>query len=172
MWGNVVRGSRNKAHGAQFEAALDGVFRRLAEMGVASIHKTPEPLRVVGRSGRSGVFTAVFAAKAQPDYLGTLRAGRSVMLEAKFSEGDRVAQGRVLPAQAALLDEHAGLGAACGILVCFGFAHFGLAPWGDWRRLKELAGHKYVCAADMERFGWTIGADWAGGLAEKLKQLG
>ncbi len=153
---DCIRGSRNRAHGAQFEAVLDGAFRRLGEMGVASIRKTPEPLRVVGRSGRSGVFAAVFAAKAQPDYAGTLRRGRSVMLEAKFSEGDRVAQGRVLPQQAALLDEHAALGAVCGVLVCLGFSHFGLVPWQDWRRLKELAGHKYVCADDLTRFGWRL----------------
>jgi len=59
-----------------------------------------------------------------------------------------------------------------GVLVCLGFSCFGLVPWRDWRELKARAGHKYVCADDLARFGWGLdGRDLAGEMGRKLQEL-
>ena len=37
--------------------------------------------------------------------------------------------------------------------VCVGIGDvFGFVPWGTWRKMKEIYGHKYMTAADLEAF--------------------
>lgn len=168
---NILKGKRNKAQGALFETGLDKIFYRLAYWGIACIMKTPEPLKVLPSTRRGHVFNAVFTQKAQPDYTGTMKGGRSVMIEAKSTETDRITQDRVLESQATLLDKHARLGALCGIIVCINFESYGYIPWEQWRRLKDITGHKYVNAADLKAHGWELaGGDIARDLALKLEQ--
>ena len=166
---NRLRGSLSKRTGALFETHLDGVFSQMRARGIASITKTPEPLKVIGRTAKQGTFAAIFASKAQPDYTGTLCGGRSVMIEAKFTDSDRITQDRVGEVQAKYLDEHAGLGAACGIVVCIGFMVYGFVPWSDWKNLKETCCHKYVNADDLRKHGWELdGRDIVKAIADRL----
>lgn len=167
---NRIRGKRSKSLGAMFEKGLENVFSRLAQRGVACIMKTPEPLKVLPSTRRGHVFNAVFTEKAQPDYTGTLRGGRSVMIEAKATETDRITQDRVLASQAALLDKHSRLGAVCGVIVCLNFEAYGYIPWEAWKELKKITGHKYVNAADLKQQGWALnGNDIARELACHLE---
>ena len=166
-----LRGKRNTRLGALFESGLDNVFSRIASWEIACIMKTPEPLKVLPSTRRGHVFNAVFTEKAQPDYTGTLRGGRSVMIEAKATETDRITQDRVLASQATLLDKHNRLGAICGVIVCLNFEAYGFIPWQQWRNMKQITGHKYVNAADLKAHGWELtGGDIAGALARKLEQ--
>lgn len=166
---NRLRGSRSRRMGAMFETGLDHIFSTMAQRGDAIITKTPEPLKVVGARAKNGMFPAIFTAKAQPDFTGTLMGGRSVMIEAKGTDGDRVTQDRVQPSQAAYLDAHARLGAICGIIVCLGFTSFGFVPWAAWKNLKDLCGHKYVNAEDLREHGWELDQlDLARSLTAKL----
>ena len=152
----MMRGWRNRANGDYWEKVLTEIFMSMWTHGDARILKTPEPLRVIGRTQKPGVFQAIFSAKGQPDYTGTLRSGKSVMIEAKFSNSDRITQDRVLDAQAKLLSEHEQLGAKCGIAVCLNFDAFGFIPWEDWINLKAITGHRYVSAADLKAHGWEL----------------
>lgn len=168
---NRLRGKRNKALGAIFETGLDNLFYRLAYLNIALIMKTPEPMKVLSSPRGGHVFNAVFTQKAQPDYTGTLHGGRSVMIEAKCTETDRITQDRVLESQASMLDRHTRLGAVCGIIVCINFETYGYIPWQQWRAMKEITGHKYVNAADLKRHGWELAIDdVARDLAKKLEQ--
>lgn len=151
-----IRGAKSKAAGEHFELACDNLFHRLRDSGAAHIQKTPEPMRVIGRTNKPGMFAAVFTKMAQPDYQGTLSGGRSVVLEAKFTDTDRITQDRISDMQAAELDRHEAMRAVAAVLVCFSYDSYGLIPWADWKQLKSILGRKYVKADDLEPHGWKL----------------
>lgn len=151
----TLQNTKNRAAGRAFEDQMERLFNTPAVAAAARILKTPEPMRPISaRAG--GTFTAIYTKKAQPDYQGTLRGGRSLMLEAKFTAGDRITQDRVTPEQSAELDHRAALGAACGVLACFNFATYALIPWAAWRDMKTRHGHKYLTPAACTAAGYTL----------------
>ena len=84
-----------KARGKQFESRIDDSFAYYAQKGFAIIEKTPEPMHPTKNLG-NGKFIAYYEKQAQPDYKGTIKGGRTVMFEAKFTAADRMEQSRVL----------------------------------------------------------------------------
>lgn len=153
---NRIKGARNKASGEFHERACDSLFGQLRARNFAHIQKTPEPMRVIGRTNKPGMFAAVFSKAAQPDYQGTMRGGHSVVIEAKYTDGERLGHDRIKPMQVAELDRHEAMGAVVAVLVCFNFEHYGLIPWADWKRLPELVGRKSIKAADLAPHGWKL----------------
>ena len=93
-----------------------------------------------------------FEKKAQPDYKGTIKGGRTVMFEAKFTAKERMEQDRVEREQGEYLDRHERLGARCYVLAGFGSGEVYRIPWPAWRAMKELFGRKYVTEADLEQY--------------------
>lgn len=91
-------GAVSKALGQQFERDINAAFDHYRRLGVASIEKTPEPFHMTGREN-GGKVVGFYEKKAQPDYAGTLRGGRSVYMEAKFTGANRMEQSRVSPGQ-------------------------------------------------------------------------
>lgn len=89
-------GAVSKALGQQFERDINAAFDHYRRLGVASIEKTPEPFHMTGREN-GGKVVGFYEKKAQPDYAGTLRGGRSVYMEAKFTGSNRMEQSRVSP---------------------------------------------------------------------------
>ena len=73
-----------KARGKQFESRIDDSFAYYAQKGFAIIEKTPEPMHPTKNLG-NGKFIAYYEKQAQPDYKGTIKGGRTVMFEAKFT---------------------------------------------------------------------------------------
>lgn len=153
---NRIRGKRNKSSGELFERACDSLFGQLRARSFAHIQKTPEPLRVCGRTQKPGLFVAAFTKQAQPDYQGTIHGGHSVVLEAKFTECERLEHSRITPMQAAELDQHEAMGAVVAVLVCFNYEHYGLISWHDWKRLPELVKRKSLKATDLAPHGWKL----------------
>lgn len=88
-------GATSRIMGQQFEDRLDQSFEFYSKAGFAHIEKTPEPMKVIKSLG-NGRFEACFQKKAQPDYKGTLKGGRAVLFEAKFTASGRVEQSRVV----------------------------------------------------------------------------
>ena len=86
-----LMGAASKAKGKQFEDRLDKAFTYYKAHGFAIIEKTPEPMRPTQNLG-NGKFVAFFEKKAQPDYKGTIKGGRTVMFEAKFTSTGRMDQ--------------------------------------------------------------------------------
>ena len=73
-----LMGKISKAKGKHFEERLDASFAYYRDCGYAIIEKTPEPMRPTKNLG-NGKFIAFFEKKAQPDYKGTIKGGRTVM---------------------------------------------------------------------------------------------
>ena len=144
-------GAVSKAQGKIFEDRLSAAFDYYRERGLASVDKTPEPMKVLKSIGQ-GRFMCCFEKKAQPDFTGTVRGGRSVMFEAKFTASDRMEQNRVLPQQADYLTRHQALGARCYVLAGFSTGHVYRIPWSIWAEMKQRFGRKYVREADLEIF--------------------
>ena len=84
--------------GQYFEQRLDSTFDYYRERGYAEIEKTPEPMKVIKPEG-NGRFLACYTKKAQVDYKGTIKGGRTVLFEAKFTATDRLAQAGFLHGQ-------------------------------------------------------------------------
>ena len=122
------------------------------EFGEAEIEKTPEPMKQLGPKDRQGKFTACYTKKAQPDYKGTLKGGRSVVFEAKHTSGDRLEQSVVTDDQRKRLDRHMALGAECFVMVSFGFREFFKVPWAIFRAMKEHYGRKYIKPEDVQEY--------------------
>lgn len=154
-----LQGKLAKEKGKRFEARLDATFVYYKERGYAVIEKTPEPMRPT-RSLGNGKFVAYYEKKAQPDYKGTIKGGRTVMFEAKYTSTDRMEQSRVLDSQAAYLDKHAALGARCYVLAGFDSGEVYCIPWAVWSEMKEHFGRKYVTEADLEQY--RVRQSWNG----------
>ncbi|MBQ8616355.1 MAG: Holliday junction resolvase RecU [Clostridia bacterium] len=146
-----LQGLRNREHGKAFEDMLDRTFDYYNERGFAIVDKTPEPMKVLRRLEK-GRFIACFLKKAQPDYKGTMKGGRSVMFEAKYTTQPRMAQDVVSEAQWKYLDRSTALGARCYVLAGFKSGGVYRIPWTDWTDMKRLFGHKYVTEDQIQRY--------------------
>ena len=141
-------GEISKAIGYKFEERLDSAFAYYKAHGFAIIEKTPEPMRPIQNLG-NGKFVAFFEKKAQPDYKGTIKGGRTVMFEAKFTSTGKMEQSRVLQGQADYLEGHQKLGARCYVIAGFGSGAVYRFPWNIWQDMKKHFGRKYVTEADV-----------------------
>ncbi len=148
-----TRGLLNKREGEAFEALIEASCRWYAMNAHAIIEKTPEPMKAIGRGAKAGQFTAVFTKAAQADFTGTLRGGRAVRFEAKYTSGEKLEQSRLTEEQQNNLSNHEMIGSVCFILAVF-FSGGGLRvyrlPWELWAKMPEIFGRKYVREADLQ----------------------
>ena len=145
-----LRGRRSRISGQHFEDMIAASLNWYKSMNVAHIEKTPEPMKPLGKANRFGQFLACFTKQGQPDFKGTITGGRSVVFEAKHTDGDRITFDRLTEEQVRALDAHHKLGAATFVLVSFGLQDFYRVPWETWRDMKELYGRKYIRQNELE----------------------
>lgn len=150
-----------KARGKQFESRIDDSFAYYAQKGFAIIEKTPEPMHPT-KNLANGKFIAYYEKQAQPDYKGTIKGGRTVMFEAKFTAADRMEQSRVLQSQQDYMDRHQALGARCFVIAGFSSGMVYCVPWDIWKTMKDHFGRKYVTEADLEKY--QVQTAWNGTL--------
>lgn len=144
-----LQGKINRAQGAHFEEAIEAACVHYDLQGEAFIEKTPEPMKILKPINRQrGIFEAVFAKAAQPDYKGTIRGGQAVCFDAKYTSCDRIEQKAVTQEQKEALDKHEALGAWCFVLVSLGNRFYRI-PWDNWKDMKKRFGHKYMDAEDL-----------------------
>jgi len=156
-----LQGAISKAKGRVFEDRLDTSFEYYKRRGFAVIEKTPEPMRPTASLG-NGKFVAYFEKQAQPDYKGTIKGGRTVIFEAKFTSTDRMEQSRVLQSQAEYMSLLQQLGARCFVLAGFSSGCVYCIPWLVWSAMKETYGRKYVTEKDLTEF--IVQTAWNGTL--------
>ena len=96
------------------------------------------------------------------DYKGTLKGGRTILIEAKFTSTDRLTQDRVLDIQASYMDRHQSLGARCFVVAGFSTGEVYKIPWNDWKAMKDLFGRKYVKEEDLQPY--RVKTAWNGTL--------
>ena len=84
----------------------------------------------------NGKFIAYYEKHAQADYKGTLKGGRTVLFDAKYTADTRIDQSRVTREQAEQLDKYQRMGADCFIVA--GLGH------GDCYRVRlgGMEGHE------------------------------
>ena len=152
-------GKVSKAKGQAFEKTLDTTFEYYKEKGFAHIEKTPEPMRPVRNLG-NGKFEAFYEKKAQADYKGTLKGGRTIIFEAKFTDAEKMEKSRVSKEQTDYIEDHYRLGARCYVLAGFGTGETYCIPWDVWQNMKELFGRKYVTEKDIQKYKLKVG--WNG----------
>ena len=150
------QGMVNRAQGKLFEERIDAALAYYDRLGLASVEKTPEPMRPLKRL-QEGRFIAVFEKPAQPDYKGTMKGGRAVVFEAKHTTTGQMEQSRVTEAQAKRLDQHQALGALCFVVAGFGSEEVFRVPWKVWRDMKAAFGRKYVSPNDLEEYRVKLG---------------
>ena len=151
------QGRKNRAEGQLFEAVLDRTFAYYSEKGYAKIDKTPEPFKIIKRLEHLR-FIGCFQKKAQPDYKGTIKGGRSVIFEAKYTDSDRIQQDRVSDAQWSYMEQATELGARCFVLAGFKSGGIYRIPWPVWSDMKKKFGHKYVTEDDLSEY--RISKSW------------
>lgn len=140
-----LRGAQNRAEGNAFEKLITTACEYYEEKGIALIEKTPEPFHVT-RNLKNGKFEGYFTKKAQPDFKGTIRSGKSIVFDAKATETDRINLSALTDEQVKRLELHRRLGAETAILLCFGFKEFAWIPFEIFMAAKDINGHKH----------WTI----------------
>lgn len=152
-----LQGQRSRAMGKLFEDRLDESFAYYKATGFAAIEKTPEPMKILRRL-ENGRFIACFQKKAQADYQGTVKGGRTWIFEAKFTANERMMQSRVEKNQADYLDSRQALGARCFVIAGFSSGEVYRVPWDVWKNMKAHFGRKYVTEEALAKY--RVGASW------------
>lgn len=148
---NRTKGLLAKRQGQRFESLIENACEYYRRTGSADIIKTPEPMKPIKPIG-AGRFVAVYTTTAQADFKGTLKGGRSVLFEAKYTSTGRMAQDRVTPEQAEQLEREYRLGAAVFVLCGFELKGTYNIPWPIWSNMRQHYGRKYVTPDDIGEY--------------------
>ncbi|WP_196603444.1 Holliday junction resolvase RecU [Pectinatus haikarae] len=136
--------------GRLLENEIDTACRQYALDGRAVIYKTPESFRCISKKP-SGRFTGQFTGRAQPDYQGTLRGGKSIIFEAKFTDKDRIQQSVLTKTQFDMLAQHLETRAA--VYICCGIADkYYMIPFNIWSNMKAVFGRSYIVQQDINAY--------------------
>jgi recombination protein U len=144
-----IQGREARKAGGNFETYLDDLFTLYSKYDVMHIEKTPEPMRVIRPAG-PGQFIACFQKSAQPDYKGTMKGGRCIVLEAKHTDSDRILQSALTENERDELEKYYRMGAIAGVVVSFGMRRICYIPYIAWKHMDLFAGHKHIKAAEAE----------------------
>lgn len=147
-----IIGARSRASGQAFERLIDAACRWYQDNGIASIEKTPEPMRPLRAPNQKGQFLACYTSHAQPDYKGTLKGGRAIVLEAKHTATEKIEQSRITEEQTKAMEAHHRLGALVFVLVSFKLEEVYRIPWSVWRDMKQVFGRKYLTPKDIRGY--------------------
>ncbi|MSS90444.1 recombinase [Eisenbergiella tayi] len=146
-----IKGRQSRIAGEHFESMLQASLDFYRDLNLAYIEKTPEPMKPIRPIG-AGRFEACYTKSGQPDFKGTLTGGRSIVFEAKHTDGDRIEASRLTEEQIKALETHYQLGAAAFVVVSIGLQDFYRIPWEVWRDMEKIYGHKHIKQTELEPF--------------------
>lgn len=144
-----LQGKMNRELGKNFEDTVDTICQLYEYNGLARIEKTPEPMKVLKYLDQ-GRFEAVFEKDAQPDFKGTVKGGRTVVFDAKFTESDRVRYQVLSDHQRETLQKYSELGAMAFILVGFANGKIYKIDINEWTRMKQDFGRLYITQDELD----------------------
>lgn len=150
---------KNKAakdEGASFEKMIIDACNYYCDKGIADVDKTPEPVRQISKKNERGQFWACYEKKAQPDFKGTIKGGKSIVFDAKSTITEKIAVSVLSDEQRKHLILHDRLGAKSGVLMCFSFRCFFFIPIKTFLAAKELNGHAHWTVHDAALHGETV----------------
>lgn len=145
--------TKNNAQGKIFENQIAAACLGYLYEGRACIDKIPEPFGVKEKDYKTGMFKGRFFGnkKAQPDFQGTLKGGKSIIFEAKTTTKDKISLKVLSSYQETLLEKHYHLGAITA--VCVGISNdFYFVPYALWRLCKDQWDRKYFTKADLKKY--------------------
>ena len=144
-----LQGKLNRELGKVFEDTVETICKLYEYNGLALIEKTPEPMKVL-KYLESGRFEAVFEKDAQPDFKGTVKGGRTVVFDAKFTESDRIKYQALSDHQREALQKHSELGAMAFVLVGFANGKIYKIDINEWERMKQDFGRLYITQDELD----------------------
>lgn len=141
--------------GENFEFEIENICSIYETKGLAKIEKTPEPMKVL-RHLDGATFEAVFTKAAQPDFKGTIKGGRTVVFDAKYTEADRITYQVLSDFQRETLLKYKELGAIAFILVGFSDGAIYRIDIDTWASMKENFGRKYLKQTELDEMSLRV----------------
>ena len=117
--------------------------------GLAIIEKTPEPMKIL-KHIENGRFEAVFLTSAQPDFKGTIKGGKTVVFDAKFTESTKISYQALSEHQRQVLTQYDELGAMAFVLVGFADGKMYSVDIKTWNDMQKIFGHKHIKQIELE----------------------
>lgn len=148
-----LQGKVNRELGKNFEEQIEFLCEGYKLNKLAIIEKTPEPMKIL-RHIENGHFETVFAKLAQPDFKGTLKGGRTVVFDAKFTESNKITYQALSDFQRESLIEYSQLGAMAFVLVGFMDGSMYRVDIKYWENMKEIFGHKHIKQEELENMSF------------------
>lgn len=145
---------KNNAQGHFFEQQIERACNHYRETGIANIHKTPEPFRVIKKLP-AGRFQGQFLKKAEPDFKGVLQGGQMIVFECKFTSKERISKNVLSENQENELQRNQKLGAIAAICICFAegmIERYFFIPYQVWNNIDKIIGKKTIGIKDMKQF--------------------
>lgn len=141
------RNRQSLGFGKNFEKLIIMACNWYESIGEAHISKIDEPFRVI-KLKNGGRFEGQFSKKANPDFEGTLKGGRSICFEAKYTSSHRIKKNVITDTQYNILEAKYELGAYCGVCVGIQDKYF-FVPWQIRRNMETIIGRKSASAIDL-----------------------
>lgn len=144
-----LMGRINRGIGANFEAQVEDICSIYESKKLAKIEKTPEPMKIL-KHIEDGRFETVFTKVAQPDFKGTIKGGKTVVFDAKYTEADRITYQVLSDFQRETLLQYKELGAMAFVLVGFSDGAIYRIDIETWESMKENFGRKYLKQEELD----------------------
>jgi recombination protein U len=144
------RNRQSNGFGKNFERFVEMGCDFYKRKGLADISRIDESFRVI-KLKQGGKFEGQFTRNANPDFEGTLKGGKSICFECKYTSKDRIRQSVVTDYQAEVLDRKFELGGISGVLCGIQERYF-FIPWPVWKGMENKFNKKSVSADDLEKY--------------------
>ena len=148
-----LQGKINHGLGKSFEEQIEAICEIYKLNKLAIIEKTPEPMKIL-KHIENGHFETVFTKSAQPDFKGTLKGGRTVVFDAKFTESNKITYQVLSDFQRQTLLDYSSLGAMAFVLVGFVDGSIYKVDIDKWENMKEIFGHKHIKQEQLEEMAF------------------
>jgi len=148
-----LQGKINREYGKNFEEEVSTICDFYEMNKLARIEKTPEPMKIL-KHIENGRFETVFEKSAQPDFKGTIKGGRTVVFDAKFTESDKIRYQVLSDYQRETLLKYSELGAIAFILVGFMDGKIYKIDIDVWTSMKEKFGRLYIRQDELDELNY------------------
>ena len=145
-----IQGKANRSLGKNFEEQVEILCEIYKLNKLAIVEKTPEPMKIL-KHIESGRFETVFTKVAQPDFKGTIKGGRTVVFDAKYTESNKITYQALSENQRETLLAYDELGAMAFVLVGFSNGEIYHIDIKIWENMKKIFGVKHIKLEELEK---------------------
>lgn len=149
------QGKVNREFGKIFEEQIEAICEIYKLNKLAIIEKTPEPMKIL-KHIENGRFETVFVKSAQPDFKGTIKGGRTVVFDAKFTETDKITYQVLSDFQREMLIDYDELGAMAFVLVGFSDNSMYKIDINMWKNMKKIFGKKHIKREELDNLNLKV----------------